>query len=420
MIRFAFVPVLLALSLFGWNPDEQPNVNSRYTVESVHVSGRRTTRLSQSTRHELERVVGQKLDHSLLDQIATRIKKELRVEGVAVHVAKGSKPEQVSVDFTVEGGRRQDFDLEMPKGVYHSRQGWSGGINATTNVSGNRLGLGVISDGDTQVQRFAGVRASFERNAPSTERLRFRFDLESYHEWNNLASANYASTYDNANSHFAPDLYRSRQNFQPSMTFIVAQPLSITVGVSVQRLVPETAALETATSAAVIGTLRYHQRWKNGSADEQLDGTYAMRSGTELLGSNFAFTRQSWNLGYKVERGRNALATEFIAGRMTGQAPLYERFVLGNSTTLRGYNKYDLDPLGGNRMVHGSLEYSYRRFQAFYDVGTIWINDKTSTGTKQSAGVGYGRAGRDGFMIALAFPLRGGHVEPMLIAGFNF
>ena len=39
---------------------------------------------------------------------------------------------------------------------------------------------------------------------------------------------------------------------------------------------------------------------------------------------------------------------------------------------LRGWNKYDLDPLGGSRVAHNSLDYRYGIFEAFYDAGAIW------------------------------------------------
>ena len=70
-----------------------------------------------------------------------------------------------------------------------------------------------------------------------------------------------------------------------------------------------------------------------------------------------------------LTRGKNVLIEDLSAGITTGRAPLFERFVLGNSSTLRGWNKYDLDPLGGNRMVHNSVEYRYGAFQVFYDTG---------------------------------------------------
>ena len=83
---------------------------------------------------------------------------------------------------------------------------------------------------------------------------------------------------------------------------------------------------------------------------------------------------------------------------ITGRAPLFERFVLGNSTTLRGWNKYELDPLGGNRMVHNSVEYRYGVFQVFYDSGAIW--DSGETAVLQAFG-------RSGAAPGLVFPGRG-------------
>ena len=65
-------------------------------------------------------------------------------------------------------------------------------------------------------------------------------------------------------------------------------------------------------------------------------------------------------------------AAQFARDRIAGRAPLFERFVLGNASTLRGWNKYELDPAGGNRMVHNSVEYRYGAFQAFYDTGAVW------------------------------------------------
>jgi hypothetical protein len=43
---------------------------------------------------------------------------------------------------------------------------------------------------------------------------------------------------------------------------------------------------------------------------------------------------------------------------------------------------------------------------------------KQSVGAGVSSGVGL--FGRDAFLFALAFPIRQGHMEPMLIAGMNF
>ena len=106
----------------------------------------------------------------------------------------------------------------------------------------------------------------------------------------------------------------------------------------------------------------------------------------------------------------------FQAGLISGHAPLYERLVLGNSSTLRGWNKYDIDPLGGSRMASGSVEYRYRVFQIFYDAGAVWDKGQDPT-PRNSVGVGLRK---DGFSLAVAFPLKDGRVDPVFMAGMNF
>ena len=61
-----------------------------------------------------------------------------------------------------------------------------------------------------------------------------------------------------------------------------------------------------------------------------------------------------------------------LFGGITGDAPLFERFTLGDSTTLRGWNKFDIAPAGGDRVFHQSLEYRYHGFGVFLDSGSVW------------------------------------------------
>ena len=63
----------------------------------------------------------------------------------------------------------------------------------------------------------------------------------------------------------------------------------------------------------------------------------------------------------------------------------YERFFSGGGDTIRGYKERSLgpvdkdthDPVGGNSMLIGNIEYTYPVFSflkvaAFYDVGNVW------------------------------------------------
>jgi outer membrane protein assembly factor BamA len=117
-----------------------------------------------------------------------------------------------------------------------------------------------------------------------------------------------------------------------------------------------------------------------------------------------------------LTRGKNVIIDELSGGMIAGRAPMFERFVLGNASTLRGWNKYELDPAGGNRMAHNSVEYRYGAFQVFYDTGAIWDRNDTAV-VRHSVGVGL----RQGvFSLALAFPLREGRIEPIVMMGMNY
>jgi outer membrane protein insertion porin family len=83
--------------------------------------------------------------------------------------------------------------------------------------------------------------------------------------------------------------------------------------------------------------------------------------------------------------------------------PIYERYFAGGSSTVRGYDERKLgpidpdskDPLGGNSMFVGNLEYTYPVFSflklaAFYDTGNVWEKVKTIGKGGLKSGVGCG------------------------------
>ena len=400
------------------------NVNSRYIIENVHVSGNALrVNISDPLRTDLDSVVGSKYDDSKLKTLADRIRKELRVSDVAVKVTRGTEPDHVVVDFEVTKQRDQNFDLSLAKFVYNSKEGWTGDGSATTKIQGNEFTFGLVSDGDSLVDRFAGVRAKFERKSLfGSKRLRLRFEFDDYHEmWNRATVA--AAEADNKPS----EIYRSRQVFTPEATLVIATPLEWSFGVSFARLgVPSSVQTETGgvvaakteSSNAVVNTLRYHQRW--GSAkdeqEQEASASYTVAAASSLLGTDQEFARHEAKAHYRYRHARSTVEIGFLAGVLDGQAPLYERFVLGDSTTLRGWNKFDLDPLGGSHVVHGSIDYRYRVLQVFYDTGAVWDRPEERE-QKQSVGVGFKK---DSFQLAVAFPMRAGRVDPIFYAGMNF
>ena len=119
------------------------------------------------------------------------------------------------------------------------------------------------------------------------------------------------------------------------------------------------------------------------------------------------------------------ISNEFMAGSIAGDAPFFDRFVLGSSSTLRGWNRYQIDPVGGDRVVHDEITYGHRMgegtAEGFYDAGVLWNSDtgpaNRAAKLRHSLGVGY----KQGiFTLTMAFPVRNGRIEPVFMAGMNY
>jgi hypothetical protein len=383
------------------------NVNSRYIVASIEVAGSDEFNLSPAIHAQIQSLIGENLDQSALDGLTDQIRKELHAKTVTYRIMRGDQPDQVKVNLEVTR-RSVSLEVNVPKFSYHSTQGWTGVVEGITGYGPGAVTFRLLSDNDELVERNTGILARYEHKKVAGDRVRLAFQFESYHpKW----SRNTQEAED------PEELYRNRQNFEPSITLVIAKPLTLTAGVSFERFQTQFPAARIESANAVVNTLRYHRTLEDSYIQKQvLDAGYSLRAATNLLGSDFAYARHRWNLAYTFTRGRNTLLVTFVGGFIAGRAPLFERYVLGNSSTLRGWNRYDIDPTGGSRVAHGSVEYRYRYFQVFYDAGAVW-DRKQDPAPRNSVGVGLRK---DGFSLAVAFPLKDGRVDPVFIAGMNF
>jgi hemolysin activation/secretion protein len=434
-MRFALLPLLAAATLLGQSiqtvddpasgdPVSDLNVNSRYTVESISFLGQRTYKLSSSALEEMHRLIGSKLNTEALNRLAKSIRSELRAHDVTFKLDRGRDPGSIKVLLEVEKGNTS-FDLSIPRFVYNSQQGWTGIGQASAKIDSHVFTFSLVRDSDTLVERFAGFQARYDLLSLGTDRVRLGFEFDTYHEQYDPSSR---LALDAGSSQLSSSLgagaYRSRLNFEPSATFVLAKPLTLTVGFSLEQLQPEFTAARSESANAMVNTLRYHQRWEgSGATKQELDAGYSLRAATKLLGTDLSYTRHAVNARYGYTHDHQSVEVTLVAGLIYGHAPLFERFVLGNSTLLRGWNKFDLDPLGGNRLAYGSVTYGYHIMRVFYDAGSVW-NQGQAPEAKQSAGIGVssglGLFQKGAFLLAVAFPLRQGHVDPVLIAGMNF
>jgi outer membrane protein assembly factor BamA len=393
------------------NSTPETNVNSRYTVESVGIANLRHYHVSRSLLEEMQHLVGDRFSSARFQNLAERISEELHGHQVVFKLSRGADPDHVRVTFEVHAPKT-GFDVDVHRVLYNSRQGFSGEGDAVLNVGANQFTFGALSDGDSLVERASGIRARYDRLDVGSDRVRLSFEFDSYHQQYNRATTDAA----NATNDLAA-LYRTRQNFEPCATVKIAGPVTWTVGLSFQQLEQQLPAARTDSSNAVVNTLRYDRQWEDsGSGKHRFSAAYSLRAATSFLGSAFAYTRHAVDVTYHWKRGHQSAEVGFLGGAVAGKAPLFDRFVLGTSTTLRGWDKYDLDPLGGNRVAYGSVGYGYHMLRTFYDTGAIW--DKgTRAKVRQSAGIG---VKVEGILFAVAFPIRGDHMEPIFIAGMNF
>jgi outer membrane protein assembly factor BamA len=395
-------------------PPQDGNVNSRYKVESVELAKTIDKRISRGLRDKIDGLVGSNFDPQLVSDLATRIRKEVHVV-VSHRVERGLQPEHVKVVYEAKERRWDEKDAEVTKLAYHQKQGWTGGLEIGFDAGRNRFEFGYQSDADRLIERYTGFNAGYARRFGEHVRLNLEFDTF-HQQWDPATQVALLSHPE------VPGIYRERYSIDPSLTFLITPELSLTAGVSFQHFQTQFPAARFQAANAVATTLRHRRRWQpgNSTAGHELDAGYSLRAATRSLDSDFVYARHAVDASYSVRYGRHLILVRAGAGTISGTAPLYERFAIGDTRTLRGWNKFDIDPLGGSRVAHGSAGYRYRAIGVFYDAGAVW-DHKEDAEAKHSVGVTVASGAlHDGPYLTVAFPLRGGTFTPMFMVGMNF
>jgi outer membrane protein insertion porin family len=116
----------------------------------------------------------------------------------------------------------------------------------------------------------------------------------------------------------------------------------------------------------------------------------------KFMGRYSHYFPMPYNASLEV-RGRIGLSDSYGD---SSEVPVYERFFAGGAYTIRGYEERSLgpvdsstnDPLGGNSMLIGNIEYTYPLFSflkvaAFYDMGNVWEKISDIGSNKDANGV---------------------------------
>jgi len=411
----ARVILLVAVNDTANPPDE--NINARYIVESVAVEGVAESRLSQSLRDDLHAVVGTRLSHSASERLMKRLRDELPGYDVTRRMERGTEQGRLRMLVMVRPGetmRWLHFSPPRSKFLYHTEQGWSGVLDVNIGRRDVRVSpFFAWSNADDLVEEYSGFGVRLETRNSGTEELGFGVEIATYDsDWRDQTLSALASP-----SRPATLVYDSRTTVAPFARFAFTPHLHVGGGVSITQIEIDE-ALEAASQAANVYTasVGYDNSWRPGGTQQDLDASFDVRATSASLQSDLDYRRYLGRAVYRVRWGKNMLLTSGMAGGITGQAPLFERFTLGDSSTLRGWDKYDIAPAGGDRVGHVSVEYSNRGFALFLDSGSVWTSGEEARG-RVSTGFGFHH---DNFFATLAFPLNTPDVRTTFMIGVRF
>ena len=216
-----------------------------------------------------------------------------------------------------------------------------------------------------------------------------------------------------------PGIYRTREVFAPSISVLPIPDIKVTFGASFQTLEMQyPVPFDQAAHAFTFGVQYRKEVRRSHRLRHSIGADYAVRDASRTLESDFLYTRQWVAADYTLSVRRQDFGFHFQGGHTSGAPPLFERFSIGNATTLRGWDKFDVAPLGGTRLLYGSLEYRYRPFELFYDFGTVW-DPALGQAADWKHSVGIGLHWKNGFFMSLGVPLRYHGVTPTFMLGFR-
>jgi hypothetical protein len=357
------------------------NANARYTVEAVEVEGVPRSKFSNDLYSDMQNMVGKPFDNSEADKLLGRLKVELQIDGedvygVSKYLRRGSMPDRVQVVFHAEKpANSYGFSFSNPG--YHSKQGASGRVDTNyQHRDFGRVAFYMKNNADELLERQEGIGFAYSNRI---EHLKLKVDYSSLRaKW--TAETILASQ----QSTTVPSIYRLRDTLTPSAEYNLTKNLKVVASLSFSELQLEFPSFHFQRANTANGSLTYSRKLNDA---QHFNASYSFENASHGIASDFVYTRHFWSAEYSVDPsgGRKTvkgpfgatLPTDeftfsFLAGRITGNAPLFERFSLGNLHTLVGWNKFDIAPLGGSREAQFSASYRHTWLAVTYYTGTVW------------------------------------------------
>jgi hypothetical protein len=395
--------------------EREANINSRYVVEGVEIRGVPARDLNQALRDELYALAGRALDSEEADRLEARLKDALPDHDVRRRSVRGSQPGRIRLIFDAhqaEWSRWLRFEPLETNAIYHSDQGW--GANLPLSMRGRDVHVTpmvAIDNADELIEEYSGFAVRVETRKLATERLGAFIEWSTFDQtWRDPTLA--ALALDPS----IPVPYRNRMTFTPLLKFAITPRLSVGGGVSITELDPLDESGSSQMANAVIGSVRFSERSRPVSRRQDFEAAFTVRAARRGLESDLEYERYVGQAEYLYRWPHHEVRVSGMAGGISGDAPLFERFSLGDSRTLRGWDKYDIAPAGGNRMFHASLEYQYRGMGMFLDAGSVW-DDGADRRMRVSTGVTFNPGP---VFFTVGFPVNTDEFRAVFTMGFRF
>jgi outer membrane protein assembly factor BamA len=396
------------------DPEHQANVNAKYPVDEVDIRGVPDKDIPADLRKDVEALKGKPLDPDEAERLHARLRAAFPEYEVSRQTSRGEKSGTITVVFSLhrsEWSRPLRFEPLKANALYHSDQGWGGYLDVGGGDGNWRVTpIFALDTADDLPEEYSGLGVRFETRKLGTERLGASLEwtwFENSWRAQTVAALAFNPT--------LPPLYDDRTSLTPLIKFAITRQLWISGGVSIAELDPLdpldldcSCGIDRSQMAnAVVGTIGYNLLPRSSKARDHhaFDVTFNVRSGMHELESDVEYTRSLAQAGYSYHEGNHRVLISGMGGVINGSggttAPIFERFTLGDSRTLRGWNKYDISPAGADRMIYGSVEYRYQAFAMFLDAGSVW-NNGTERKFRVSTGVGIISGP---FFMTLGFPV---------------
>jgi hypothetical protein len=395
--------------------DRRGDANARYLIERVEIRGVSDDNVAADLNTEAQTLVGKPLGSEDVDKLEEKIRTAFPDYNVSRQVNRGRRSRELRLSFVLdlrESARWLRFTPATSSLLYHSDQGW--GTLMDFSIGGRDFRVTpivAIDQGDDLIEEYSGFGVRVESRKLGTRRLGASFEWTTFdQDWREQTLAALVV------NPVVPGIYDDRNTITPLVNFAITRQLSVGGGVGITELEPFADIGASQMANAYVARVRFDSKWRQGRTTHEVDSQFELREASDSLESDFNYTRYFARGWYAYRRSHHTVIASGLAGGIDGPAPLFERFSLGDSQTLRGWNKYDIAPAGGDRVFHTSLDYRFHGFGFFLDSGSVWDN---GTESRVRVAAGFGFHG-DPFFMTVGFPLNTDDVRAVFSAGVRF